>query len=313
MSAPTPIPSVAAPAVPSAALGVLLALGAVALFAPIFAAARLAEVHAGVAAPMIAIVWLRYLSGFATVAVATAVTGTRPADLRSATPGLHLLRACLGAAGLGCILQAAVLLPLADATAIGLVKGLLVVAFAALILGERVTRAHWGAALLCAAGAGVVIVGLPLEAGSIGSDRVGLEGALYALAGAVFIALETLTIKVLARREGALGVLAHVNGVAAVLWFGPTLWAVSAAGLGAGDLAVFLLMGPLAILGQFLNVRALRLADAAVIGPVGYASIVFAALLGWAAFGETPGPATWAGATLILFGGVWLARLRGPA
>ncbi len=286
----------------NAALGVLLALAAVALFTPIFAAGK----FAGGAVPALAIIWMRYLGGIATVVAATAATRTPLAALSSPRPHLHAVRALCGAGGGALAIHAASVLPVADAAAIGLTEGLMIVALAALLLKERVTARHWLAGGLCALGAFLVVRATTQEGAS--GDR-SLEGAAAAFAGAFLIALETVLIKVLARQERALAVLAHVNVIAAILFAVPAWVAARAAGLGWADLWVFALLGPVAITAQFLNILAFRLADASILGPVSYAWILFAAVLGYVAFGEVPGPGVAAGAVLIVAGGVWLATL----
>src|SRR3546814_1628711 len=70
-------------------------------------------------------------------------------------------------------------------------------------------------------------------------------------------------------------------------------------------------MGPVAILGQYCNIRGFQLASTAQLVPVSYSGLVFAALLGLVVFDEWPRPATIAGAALIVAGAIWLAR-RAP-
>src|SRR3546814_2218172 len=66
-------------------------------------------------------------------------------------------------------------------------------------------------------------------------------------------------------------------------------------------------MGPVAILGQYCNIRGFQLASTAQLVPVSYSGLVFAALLGLVVFDEWPRPATIAGAALIVAGAIWLA------
>lgn len=53
---------------------------------------------------------------------------------------------------------------------------------------------------------------------------------------------------------------------------------------------------------------AMPLADAAWLAPFGYTSVVFAALIGWAVYGDLPGQATLGGTVLIVAGGLLLIR-----
>ena len=194
----------------------------------------------------------------------------------------------------------------------------MIVALAALLLREVVRPGHWLAGALSAAGAYVVIRAIGMDAGDasaaagVGGQAPGmpaLDGIVAALAGALLIACETLMIKILARRESALGVLAHVNAIAALLFAVPGIWAARSAGLGVAEIAPFLLLGPLAIAAQFCNILAFRMADAAILGPISYTWILFSALLGYVWFGEVPGPGLALGAALIVIGGIWLTFL----
>jgi drug/metabolite transporter (DMT)-like permease len=79
--------------------------------------------------------------------------------------------------------------------------------------------------------------------------------------------------------------------------------------LGPVNLAL-LLLGPFAILGQYLTIRANELASVSVLAPLSYSSLVFAALVGWIGFAEVPAPGVLVGAVIIAGGGVLLALSR---
>jgi len=286
--------------------GVLLALLGIALFTPIFAAGKIAEG----AIPAMTLVWLRYFGGAMTMGAVVVVKRVPLSSLKSTQAHLHLLRACLGIGGLGCTIYAATVLSVLDATAIALTKGLIAIALAAWLLRERVVLAHWVAGATCLAGAYLV-----LQASAItGADTaIVFSGVMSALFGAVFMACEGLLIKVLARQESGYVVLGYVNTFAAIVFAIPGLMAAHSAGLLVADYAPYLLLGPLAIAGQTMNVLAYRRADAATIAPVGYSWILFSAILGAVWFGEVPGPVAILGAALILAGGFLLTRIRPQA
>ena len=273
------------------------------LFSLVFASGKLAD---GVI-PALQIVFIRYLSGFAVISTALLACGRARGAIQSRRRPLHLLRAVCGAGGGICAIHAATHLPLADATAIGLSEGMLAMVLAVVILRERVSGLHWLAALACAGGALVV------ARGGISGNNTGAiaPAAWIALLGALLIAAEAILLKVLSSRESAWTVLLHVNGFAALLLAGPALsvwqsidWAQ------AGALG---LLGPLALWGQYCNIRGYRLADAAFLAPYGYSWILFAALIGWVAFAEIPVATTLWGSALIVTGGVVLARLPQPS
>ena len=72
----------------------------------------------------------------------------------------------------------------------------------------------------------------------------------------------------------------------------------------------FLLLGPLAVAAQYCVVRGYRLASLAIVGPVDYAWLVFAALIGFLFFNEIPTAGVIAGAVVIALGGVVLAVIK---
>ena len=279
--------------------GVAFALLAVCLFTPVFAAGRFLDA----AAAGLVLIWLRYLSGAATLVLVVLVERRPIASLRSAQPLRHALRALLGAAAGACAIEAAARMPVAEAAAVGLVDGLLVLVLARILLGERVSGKTWLGALACGVGAALAIA-----EGALATATFPWDGVLAALLGAAFMAGELLLLKTLARRDGALTVLLHVNVIATILLAAPALAVIVIQGLSVPLLAPLLALGPIALLAQAFNIAALRRADASTVGPVGYAWIVFAAAFGWLLFGETPAPLFWPGALLIVLGGVTLAR-----
>ena len=67
-----------------------------------------------------------------------------------------------------------------------------------------------------------------------------------------------------------------------------------------GHWTALIAIGALAQAGQYCFLRAYRAADASVLAPVSYSSIVFATAAGWAFFAEVPTSANLLGAAVIL-------------
>ncbi|MEP3276197.1 MAG: DMT family transporter [Stappiaceae bacterium] len=283
--------------------GVLLSVAGTALFTPIFAAGKIADG----AFPAVALMTMRYLGGFLTVACIVLASQTPLSVLRSPNPAQHFLRAILGTGGGVCTIHAATIIPIAYATSIGLTEGLLIVALAGLLLKERITKLHWLAGIVAAAGAYLVIV---QSLNDTGEGSANVEGVLYAFLGAIFISLEVLLIKVLARREHALGVLLHVNAFGTIIVLMLSIIMIDWHTLSFSMLGPFILLGPLAILAQFFNILAFRHADAATLGPVSYSWVLFATLMGILFFNEIPTLSAILGAGLIVTGGVIASRAQ---
>ncbi|MCF8480906.1 MAG: DMT family transporter [Rhodospirillum sp.] len=281
--------------------GILWTLLATALFTVVFASGRFADgvVHG------FQIVFLRYVSGLATVALVGLLGRDGPGALISPRPWPHLARALMGGLGGSCFIQGSAMLPLAHASAVGLLEGVVTVLLGILLLGERVNWVRWIGVAISLVG-GVIAV-------SSGGDLSNLFDAspeniavLLPLAGALLVAGENIMIRILARgTEHRLAILFHVNlfGVvilaplAAWVWVTPD-WTV---------VILFLCLGPLAIFAQYCNIRGFAMTEVSILGPIGYSWLVFAAALGWLAFAEVPKAGTWVGGGLIVLGGTLLA------
>ncbi|MCA8933873.1 MAG: DMT family transporter [Rhodospirillaceae bacterium] len=290
----------------AAVLWVTLSTG---LFSLTFVSGRLAppEVMA------LHILFLRYIGGFAVVGTLVAMRRQPVGRTRPARVATHALRTMCGASGGICAIEAAARMPIADATAIGMLDGLLIVLLGIVLLREVVSGRHWLAIAVSIVGGAVVVAGRGAFAEL---DAAYAVPAGLAFAGAVLIALESILIRVLAVSEPLLNVLFFVNLFGMLLLAGPALatWPdIGAAGPGGADPAIlgFLILGPISISGQYCTLRGYRLAPVSVVGPVGYSWIVFAALIGLIGFAELPTATTVAGSVLIVAGGVMLARLPG--
>ena len=280
------------------ASGILWVLTQTAMFAFIFTAGKILDgsVHA------IQIMFIRYLSGFVTMLIVAQVHGG-VLRYRSPRPWRHVLRAGFGACGGASAFYAATYMPIADAAAIGLLKGMLIVVLAVLLLREVVTGRHWLAATICAAGGFVVIWG---KGAGLNFGDFGMAAGVAVL-GAVAMALEAICIRVLATSEQPITLTMYVSGVGALILLLPAIlvWQMP-----SWPALLFLVgLGPIAVLGQYFNVRGYQVATASLLAPIGYSNVVFAAIWGYLLFAEVPGPMTWIGSALIVAGGIWLSRL----
>lgn len=283
--------------------GIVWALLGTCAFSVILALGKLIGVDAKV--PALQIVFLRYVGGLVTMGVVRH-RGGKPSE----RPGwkalrAHLMRAIFGSAGVVCSLYAATHMPFADATAIGLTQGVLVVVLAALFLGEKVGIAQWMAGGVCAVGAFIVVFG---QGGLHQPAAIHWWPMMVGLAGALLVAAEIIMIRTLAVRDSAQAVLLYVNMLGSLFLLAPALamWQSMA----MSQLALLLMLGPLGIAAQYFNIRAFRLAGASLLGPVGYSRLLFAAVLGFLMFGEVPGSSTWIGGGIMIVGGVALARMH---
>jgi drug/metabolite transporter (DMT)-like permease len=232
--------------------------------------------------------------GSALCAVGLVAAGPGFASLRTRRVGAHVVRMGLGMTAMALNFLAMIMLPLAEATAIGFTVPIFSVILAALLLAEPTGKWRWGA--VAAGFLGVLIIVQP------GSGAVPLGGAGVAIVAALITASVTIMIRRLGATERA---------STTVFWFAASSLAplaVLMVGFAQGHdaatwgvLAVMALAGGLA---QLTLTGALRLAPVALVMPMDYTSLLWATLLGAWLFAELPTPWLWAGAPIIILSGL---------
>lgn len=255
------------------------------------------------------VAFLRYLAGFLVILpFFLQVHGRKGALPELVAPSrrrlnlLHLLRACFGISSVAFGTYAVTHIPLANAQAIAMANGVFTVIFATLFLKERLTPADVVAGSVCLSGA-VVVAGPDFDA----AGWISL-GAAAAIVQAVTWGAEVVLLRFTAVNDSVPRTLTLVNGSAALLLliFTVVWWD----GLPWSDAALLLAMGPVAIIGQYCNIRGFRLASATELVPIRYSGVVFAALMGIAFFDEWPSLAAVLGAVMICAGAGYLAKAK---
>jgi drug/metabolite transporter (DMT)-like permease len=219
------------------------------------------------------------------------------AGLKTARPGLHLLRVLVSALGV----QAFVLAlshgtPIWQVIALVMTSPFFVLLGAALFLGERVDGTRWGAASLGFAGAMVLL--RPWETGFT-------PAALYPIGAAILWAAASLMTKRLTTTERPetvtlwlLVLLTPING--AISLHAGFEWP-------AGWILVWLLAGGvLVFLAQHLLTLAYAAADAAFVQPFDDLKLLSNVVVGWVVFGYLPEGQLWLGVAMILAASSWL-------
>lgn len=233
--------------------------------------------------------------GSALCAVAlVAVAGQGLKTLRTKRVWTHVSRMALGVTSMGLNFLAFILLPLAEATAIGFTVPIFATVLAALVLGEPTGKWRWGA--VAAGFAGVLLIVQP------GGGGVPGTGALVAIVAALLTASVTIIIRRLGATEKA---------STTVFWFAFSslvpLGALMLRYASMHDGQTWAILAGLALVGgvaQLTLTGALRLAPVALVMPMDYTSLLWATLLGLWIFGELPTPWVWAGAPIIIASGL---------
>ena len=114
----------------------------------------------------------------------------------------------------------------------------------------------------------------------------------------MFYAFSVVLLRQRAQRDKFMHIVLFQN-VGPMLLISPFAFAVWQAP-SAAHLAWFVIMGALGVSGHILLTTAFAKAEAARLAPLEYTALVWAALLGYAVFGEVPTLATLAGGILII-------------
>jgi len=237
--------------------------------------------------------------------------------LRTATPGLHLLRGLLVVFANMLFYAAVAVLPLAKATALFFVAPLFITLLSIPLLGEKVGPFRLAAVIV---GFGGVIIMQQPWAGSA-ADVSRLVLLLPVAAALLYALMQVLTRKLgVSSSASAMAVYIQMTFLLTSLVFfvvagdgrfadrfdNPSAqfllraWMVPE----TGDLIVFFGLGITAgFIGYCLS-AAYKLASAATIAPFEYIGLPLAIFWGWAIFGEWPDLAVWIGCVLIVGAGL---------
>jgi drug/metabolite transporter (DMT)-like permease len=271
------------------ALGIGLMIFAILIFTAMDATAKSLVAHY----PAPQVVWARFLGQF--LLAVLILRGRAPALMRTAHPGLHLLRALAQVGAIGFFFFAITHIGLAEATAIADVSPVLITLGAALFLGERLGPRRILGILAALIGAMIII--------RPGAGSFSLWAVLPFL-GAICYTTNALLTRALGLREpiwtamlwgGAVGAL--VTGLAL-----PLVWTP----IDPGHLWQFALIGVLGTAAQLCLIRSFSLAEASLVAPFTYLGIVFAAGWGIVLYDEWPDRWTVLGALVIVGAGLYV-------
>ena len=232
--------------------------------------------------------------------------------LRTANPVGHVWRGLMGTMAMGMGFAGLGYLPLPEVTAIGYAAPLLTVIFAAMFLGEEVRAFRITAVAIGLVGVLIVLSPrLTLLTGEAANHRQAF-GAMLVLGSAVFAALAQVFVRKLVNTE---------KTAAIVFWFSVTATCLSLTTIPFGwviptplEAGLLVAAGLLGGVGQILLTSSYREADASLVAPFDYASMLFALLIGYFVFAEVPTRTMLTGAALVIFAGIlviWRERKLG--
>ena len=215
--------------------------------------------------------------------------------LRTQSISGQTLRAFFFVASTVLIALSVSVLPLATALAIVFSSPLVVAALSGPILGEHVGPRRWLA--ICAGFVGVLIIIRPTDASFSWL-------LLIPVVAASASASRDIVTRILQRTESTYAILIWSN--IAILLVTPLTAIYGWTYFAAGDIAVVIVAGVLNTMAHFLTITALRFGDAALVTPFRYTALIWAALLGFAVWGDIPDQWTTTGAVIIVAAGIYL-------
>jgi drug/metabolite transporter (DMT)-like permease len=255
--------------------------------------------------PLGEVVFFRSVFALIPVVLIYAARRELASAVRTRRPLGHLARGSISVAGMFLNFAALARLPLVDATAISFAGPMITVALAALVLSERVRAYRWSAVTVGFAGVLVMLwpylnLGRLVTAGSAESTI----GAMCALGAAFTNALAVIQTRRLTDSETTSSIVFYFSLICTVVssailpfvWQTPTLPQVVA----------LVAIGVLGGLSHLLLTESYRYAPASIMAPFDYLALLFAFVLGYAAFGEIPTVYAYVGAVVVVLSGLFV-------
>lgn len=273
--------------------GIILMTSAVSLFVIMGSL-----IKAAVRIPAGEAVFFRAFCALPVIVLWLALRGELGDGLRVGSWKSHALRALAGTTAMGLGFVGLKLLPLPEVTAIRFATPILIVLFAALILGERIRLVRISAVAVGLIGVMIVMwPRLRFDGGDLA-----LAGALVTLGSATLAALAQVFIRSMAGTERTTAIVFWFSATASLLGLAtaPFGWVMP-----AGREWVWLIgAGLIGGLGQILLTSSYRHAEASTLAPFTYVSMIWALIIGYFVFDEVPTGPMLVGAALVIAAGV---------
>ena len=186
-------------------------------------------------------------------------------------------------------------LELAEVTTLGFTAALLIIPTAWILLGERMSPIAFVAGVLGLVGVLTTFYGADFEAELTPDRWIGFASVMVS---ACLYAVSIVLLRKRAAQDGGFAIAVYANLFPALYMAVPALLFGEPAQL--TDIPELLFMGFLGMMVWVLMTSAYARAPAQKLAPMEYTALIWSALIGWAVFGEVPGPMLWAGAAIII-------------
>ncbi len=252
--------------------------------------------------PVGELLFARNFFGIIPVVIVVAWTGHLHDALKTKNIGGHVKRSLFGMISMGLWFAALQRLSFPEATAIVYAAPLMMVVLAATVLGETVRIYRWSA--VGVGFIGVVIIVLPqIESGFDVMEDAAALGAALALLSAAFMSITSIFVRQLATKEPTITIVLYfllagsgVTLLTAPTWVFPSLT----------DSILLVLIGVLGGIGQLLLTQAYRYAEASLIAPFEYTSMIWVIAIGYFVFAEVPSTTVLIGSAIVVGSGIFV-------
>ncbi len=277
-------------ALPPVAQGMLLMIVTTLCFTTMQTMVRLM----GEALPPFEVAFFRNLFGLLALAPIFLRHGIAP--LRTKMLHLHALRGAVQAGGMLAFFTGVTMIPLAEVTALSFSAPLFGSLLAVVLLGEIIRMRRITA--LVAGFAGVLLVLRP------GFAEVS-TGALLIVASSLTWGLAITLIKVLARTESSVTQTVYMGLFMTPITFLPALlvWEWPA----PEHYLWFAAIGAVGTVGHLAFAQAVKTADSTAVLPLDFLRLIWASLVGYFLFAETPDAWSWLGGAVIFASATYIA------
>ena len=209
---------------------------------------------------------------------------------KTSRPGLHTFRAICGALAIIALLYGLRELPLADVVSLTFGGPIFVTVASIFFLSEKVGIKRWSAVFL-----GFVGMLLIVQPAFIDLNYYYISPIIFC----IFFACVAISVRSLSKTEAnytiafyftLLGTIIGLGSIFFVDWIMPTKI----------DLLIFVVMALCGSIANLLLTQSYRLAEASLVTPIKYLSLVFAIVFGFLIWSETPKALTLLGAALVI-------------
>ena len=209
---------------------------------------------------------------------------------KTSRPGLHAFRAITGALAIVALFYGLRELPLADVVSLTFGGPIFVTIASIFFLSERVGIKRWSAVFL-----GFIGMLLIVQPAFIDLNYYYISPIIFC----IFFACVAISVRSLSKTEENYTIAFHFTSLCTILglssiffveWIMPTKI----------DFLIFILMGLCGSIGNLLLTQSYRLAEASLVTPIKYLSLVFAIFFGFFIWDEIPKILTLIGSTLVI-------------